>query len=270
VRISGDRFSTIVFRTGAIAHKDKIVNSESPYLIIIACSRRKLFDTNLLPAIERYDGPTFRLLRRFLREKPSAALDIYILSAKFGLIPSDYPIPDYDEKMTRDRSRQLQPLVIAKLKNILNAKPYQQLCICLGRDYFLALDKYDMLIKSGLVVRIATGSLGKKLATLHDWLYGKPPELSPSWQVAAGSGKASLKGIEVVLTPAQVLDVARQALAEGKGKPGCYQAWYVLVGDRRVSPKWVVSLLTGLPVSDFHSIAARRMLIQLGIEVRSE
>jgi len=162
VRISGDRFSTIVFRTGAIAHKDKIVNLESPYLIIIACSRRKLFDTNLLPAIERYDGPTFRLLRRFLRDQPSAALDIYILSAKFGLIPSDYPIPNYDEKMTRDRSRQLQPLVIAKLKNILNAKPYQQLCICLGRDYFLALDKYDMLIKSGLVVRIATGSLGKK------------------------------------------------------------------------------------------------------------
>ena len=269
MRISGDRFSTIVFRTGVIAHKDKIVNSESPYLIIIACSRRKLFDTNLLPAIERYDGPTFRLLRRFLREKPSAALDIYILSAKFGLIPSDYPIPNYDEKMTRDRSSQLQPEVIAKLKNILNAKPYQQLCICLGRDYFLALDKYDMLIKSGLMVRVATGSLGKKLSSLHDWLYGKTPELSPSWQ-AAGSGKASLKGIEVVLTPAQVLDVARQALAEGKGKPGCYQAWYVLVGDRRVSPKWLVSLLTGLPVSDFHSIAARRMLQQLGVEIYRE
>lgn len=269
MRISGDRFSTIVFRTGAIAHKDKIVNSESPYLIIIACSRRKLFDTNLLPAIERYDGPTFRLLRRFLRDQPSASLDIYILSAKFGLIPSDYLIPDYDEKMTRDRSRQLQPLVIAKLKNILNAKPYQQLCICLGRDYFLALDKYDMLIKSGLVVRIATGSLGKKLSSLHDWLYGKPPELSPSLQ-AAGPGKASIKGIEVVLTPAQVLDVASQALVEGKGKPGCYQAWYVLVGDRRVSPKWVVSLLTGLPVSAFHSIAARRMLQQLGVEIYRE
>lgn len=269
MRISGDRFSTIVFRTGAIAHKHKIVNSESPYLIIIACSRRKLFDTNLLPAIERYDGPTFRLLRRFLREKPSAALDIYILSAKFGLIPSDYPIPDYDEKMTRDRSRQLQPLVIAKLKNILNAKPYQQLCICLGRDYFLALDKYDMLIKSGLVVRIATGSLGKKLATLHDWLYGKPPELA-SGQAINLQGKACLKGIEVVMTPGEVLDVARQALVEGKGNPASYQSWYVLVGDRRVSPKWVVSLLTGLPVSAFHSIAARRMLQQLGVEIYRE
>jgi len=239
------------------------------HLLILACSQRKRSDTDSLPAIERYDGPTFRLLRRFLRKQPSAPLEIYILSAKFGLIPSDYPIPDYDQKMTRDRSRQLQPEVIAKLKHILNAKPYQQLCICLGQDYFHALDKYDMLIKSGLAVRITTGSLGKKLATLHDWLYGKPPELG-SGQAIDLQGKACLKGIEVVMTAVEVLDVARQALAEGKGNPASYQSWYVLVGDRRVSPKWVVSLLTGLPVSDFHSSAARRMLQQLGLETYRE
>jgi hypothetical protein len=235
----------------------------------LACSQRKRSDADSLPAIERYDGPTFRLLRRFLRKQPSVPLEIYILSAKFGLIPSDYPIPDYDQKMTRARSRQLQPEAIAKLKHILNAKPYQQLCICLGRDYFLALDKYDMLIKSGLAVRIATGSLGKKLATLHDWLYGKPPELA-SGQAIDLQGKACLKGIEVVMTAAEVLDVARRALAEGKGNPASYQSWYVVVGDRRVSPKWVVSLLTGWPVSAFHSIAARRMLQQLGVEIYRE
>ncbi|MEG4305098.1 DUF6884 domain-containing protein [Microcoleus sp. D3_18a_C4] len=239
------------------------------HLLILACSQRKRSDADSLPAIERYDGPTFRLLRRFLRKQPSARLEIYILSAKFGLIPSDYQIPNYDQRMTKMRSRQLQPEVIAKFEDILSAKSYQKLCICLGQDYFLALDKYDMLIKSGLAVRIATGSLGKKLATLHDWLYGKPPELA-SRQAVVPQGKASLKGIEVVLTPGKVLDLVRQALVEGKGNPGCYQSWYVLVGDQRVSPKWVVSLLTGLPVSDFHSSAARRMLIQLGIEVRSE
>jgi hypothetical protein len=239
------------------------------HLLILACSQRKRSDADSLPAIERYDGPTFRLLRRFLRKQPSTPLDIYILSAKFGLIPSDYLIPNYDQRMTKMRSRQLQPEVIAKFEDILSAKSYQKLCICLGRDYFLALDKYDMLIKSGIAVRIATGSLGKKLATLHDWLYGTPPELAIR-QAVVPQGKASLKGIKVVLTPGEVLDLARQALVEGKGNPGCYQSWYVLVGDRRVSPKWVVNLLTGLPVSDFHSIAARRMLQQLGIEIYRE
>lgn len=239
------------------------------HLLILACSQRKRSDADSLPAIERYDGPTFRLLRRFLRKQPSAPLEIYILSAKFGLIPSDYQIPNYDQRMTKMRSRQLQAEVIAKFEDILSAKSYQKLCICLGRDYLLALDKYDMLIKSGLAVRIATGSLGKKLATLHDWLYGKPPELA-SRQAIDLQGKACLKGIEVVMTAAEVLDVARQALVEGKGNPASYQSWYVLVGDRRVSPKWVVSLLTGLPVSAFHSSAARRMLQQLGIAVYAE
>ena len=40
-------------------------------MLILACSRRKRPDEGLLPAIERYDGPTFCVLRRFLREVPA-------------------------------------------------------------------------------------------------------------------------------------------------------------------------------------------------------
>jgi hypothetical protein len=40
-------------------------------MLILACSRRKRPDEGLLPAIERYDGPAFRVLRRFLREMPA-------------------------------------------------------------------------------------------------------------------------------------------------------------------------------------------------------
>lgn len=238
-------------------------------LLIVACSKSKRADANSLPAIHRYDGPVFRLLRRFLQEQPDETLDIYILSAKFGLISSDDLIPNYDERITKTKAHQLQPEVIAEFTAILNAAQYEKLCICVGRDYFLALDQYDILIPSRLAVRIATGSIGKKLAILHDWLYGKPSTLSTK-EVITPKGKASLKGVEVVMTPAEVLDVARQALAKGKGNPASYQSWYVLVDDQRVSPKWLVSQLTGLPVSAFHSIAARRMLIQLGIKIYSE
>jgi hypothetical protein len=246
-----------------------VVSNSQASLLIIACSQRKRSDHQLLPSIERYDGPTFRMVRRFLREQPTAQLDTYILSARFGLIASNHLIPDYDQRMTKMRARQLQPEVIAKLQDILNTQPYQKLCICLGRDYFIALDKYDMLIKPELGLQIATGSLGKKLATLYRWLYGQPSEAFCK-QAISLQGKASLKGIEVVMTSTEVLDLARQALAQGKGNPASYQSWYVLVDEQRVSPKWLVSHLTGLSVSEFHSIAARRMLIQLGIEVRSE
>jgi hypothetical protein len=68
-------------------------------LLILSCSQRKRPDAILLPALERYDGPMFRVLRKFLRENPSKELhpDVYILSAQFGLISADQliPIPDF-------------------------------------------------------------------------------------------------------------------------------------------------------------------------------
>ena len=61
-------------------------------MLILACSRRKRLDEGLLPAIDRYDGSAFRVLRRFLRERPAGAPDVLILSAKHGLIAHDLPI----------------------------------------------------------------------------------------------------------------------------------------------------------------------------------
>lgn len=51
-------------------------------LLILSCSRRKRSDRGLLPALERYDGPTYRVMNKFLRVNPSGtqSLDVYILS----------------------------------------------------------------------------------------------------------------------------------------------------------------------------------------------
>lgn len=239
-------------------------------LLILACSKRKRSDIELLPAIERYDGPIFRLLRRFLRQPTSASLDIYILSAEFGLISQDRLIPDYDRKMTKQRSQQLQPEVVNKLRSVLASKHYSEICICLSRDYFTAIEKYDTLIHDDSVVVIATGAIGKKLVTLHHWLYGDWPQLHQSKTALTSAGKAYLKGVEVTKTPEQIIDLARQRLADGTGKPRSYQSWYVLIDGQKISPKWLVSELTGLPVSSFHSSAARKLLIKLGIEVKCE
>ena len=40
-------------------------------LLILSCSQRKRPDRVLLPALERYDGPVFRMLRKFLRSCPA-------------------------------------------------------------------------------------------------------------------------------------------------------------------------------------------------------
>ncbi len=79
--------------------------------------------------------------------------------------------------------------------------------------------------------------------------------------------KARLKGMEISLCPEQVLDKARGALAEGRGKPDNYRSWYVRVDDRRVAPKWLAEVLTGLSRKDFTTQEARRVLTRLGVKV---
>ena len=76
-------------------------------LLVLACSERKVTAAGLLPAVDRYDGPPFRVLRKYLREHTGAP-DILILSAKYGLIPSDQQIPYYDCRITRASARVLK------------------------------------------------------------------------------------------------------------------------------------------------------------------
>ena len=139
-------------------------------LLIVACSHRKRSDPGLLPAIIRYDGPTFFVLRRFIGQQPpeSKGISVYILSAEFGLIHHDQLIPHYDHRMTRTRAKALQPGIIAELRRILSTNYYRELFISVGRDYLSALDGYDTLIPAELTVKRATGGLGKKLSELHD------------------------------------------------------------------------------------------------------
>jgi hypothetical protein len=69
------------------------------------------------------------------------------------------------------------------------------------------------------------------------------------------------------MTPTEVLAVARRGLAAEIAAARRYQSWYVSVDADRVAPKWLVSQLTGLPVSCFATDEARRVLARLGVEV---
>ena len=74
-------------KTGDMSHNRR--------LLILSCSQRKHTSLDPLPAIERYDGPLFKVLRRFLRESSHQArdLDVFILSAAYGLIPGGLSNP---------------------------------------------------------------------------------------------------------------------------------------------------------------------------------
>lgn len=221
-----------------------------------------------MPAIERYDGPAFRLLRRFLQKNPGSLADIGIISAEYGLISTDYPLPYYDRQMTKERSQSLNSQVVFSLKTLLNGKSYTDLLIWLGKDYLRAICGYETTIPPQLAVQIATGGIGRKLSILHDWLYRSSSDLQKENASIPPKDKVLIRGIEVSITPEQIFSIARQAIVADERKATRYHSWYVLVDDQRIAPKWLVSQITGLSVSNFATDEARRVLAQLGVEVK--
>lgn len=245
-----------------------VTDSSAPdRLLILSCSQRKRPDEGLLPAVERYDGPAFRVLRRFLRKGISEPPDVLILSAEHGLIPHDLPIAAYDRKMTPARARELRPQILAYLERLIASRSSSETLVCVGKQYLSALHTNDAFPLSRLNVRICVGALGKRIAELHDWLHGRPPKLRYNSTMLAVGNRARIRGVEVTLTPEQVFDIAVEALSEGWGDPERYESWCVPVNGNRVAPKWLVSRISGLPVAAFTTDDARRLLARLGVEV---
>lgn len=148
------------------------MSSQPRYLLIMSCSQRKRSDPGLLPAIERYDGPAFRVLRRFLRENPedTSQLDIFILSAMYGLIPAEHPITEYDQMMTRQRAAELHDEVLPAFANLI-CTGYNDLCLALSKTYLYALEGWSALVSPAISVTITDGSQGVKLRQLKHWLW---------------------------------------------------------------------------------------------------
>ena len=124
-----------------------------------------------MPAIDRYDGPAFRVLHRYLREKEDQHLKVYILSAEFGLINSNTPIPYYDRRMTVARALELRQEIMPILETILRQYACEELFICASKLYQQAIDQSTL--KRLLPLRFAAPGQGLKLASLHRWLREK-------------------------------------------------------------------------------------------------
>ena len=243
--------------------------NQSHRLLILSCSNRKRADAGLLPAIQRYNGPCFQVLRRYLQDNSTdgQAPDVLIISAEYGLIWAKSLIANYDRRLTRARAIALQPKVLTELRHILDDDcPYGQLFICMGKDYQRILDRFEAWVTPGVIVQVVQGSPGVMQAQLFDWLYGEPP-VSPSHRSQIGS---RLHGIDIKFPPDQILELARQALANDSTQAGNYRAWYVEIDGQRVAPKWLVSQLTGLPVRNFHTHRANQIIAQLGIRVHRD
>lgn len=139
--------------------------------LLIACSARKRQDVDLLPAIDRYDGPWYRCLRRTLIAHPDPSLSIWVLSAEFGLIHGSTPIPDYNRSMDHARALALVPQITDALATALADQP--DTLIVAGAPYVTALLACADTVPHIRTATIAPGGIGTKMAHMKQWLYAR-------------------------------------------------------------------------------------------------
>ena len=143
--------------------------------LILGCSEAKRNDREPLPALERYDGPAFHVVRRFLADANPVLrnVDIYVLSAQYGLIASDECVVRYNRRMTATRAAELRPEVLSQLRVILSHH-YAELFISLSKLYLQTINGFESSAPNGTQVTISQAAMGKRLTELKHWLYGLP------------------------------------------------------------------------------------------------
>lgn len=140
---------------------------------MLGCSAAKTSASGLVPAINLYDGPTFRVLRAFLRNyRWPPPLSIAVLSAKYGLIGGLAHISTYNRRMTSHRATELNPSVTAALREL--GDHHRRIDLVMGRDYLESINVDSVLSRRRIELHFAHGPIGMKLNHLHDLLHGMP------------------------------------------------------------------------------------------------
>ena len=142
-------------------------------LLLLACTQTKRHASGPMPALRRYDGPSFRVLRKWQSANPdeAARLDILILSAKFGLITADAPITDYDRRLTPERADELGQAVSAGLTAFVTQHgPYTATLVHLGKDYRPAIVLEQIQDPAFGHITFTSGGIGTRLGQLKRWL----------------------------------------------------------------------------------------------------
>ena len=101
-------------------------------LLIISCSETKCPNDENMKAIDRYLGPVFQTLKA---QGIPENVDVAIMSAKHGLIRSNTPLKNYNEKMTKAKAQAFKndPDQLNRIKNTMTG--YDKVIVQGGKDY---------------------------------------------------------------------------------------------------------------------------------------
>ena len=128
-------------------------------LLIVGCSAVKRTSGGFLPALDRYDGPVYRVMRRFLRDhRWPDDVSVGVLSAEHGLFGIFKNIEHYDKRMDRTTAALQAPSCTATLSRW--APDHRSVHISVGKDYLPAIQ--PGISELGLSPFFLRGGIGSK------------------------------------------------------------------------------------------------------------
>jgi hypothetical protein len=226
-------------------------------ILILGCSQKKSLHPGL--AVDVYDGPIFRTLRKRRREI-KVPLEIWIISARHGIIRASERIEPYDRQVPQALDLRLADLVSRQLDQMLPSE--------IGRVLVLAPRRYlgyipaEPLSSRCSAFETFSGRSGKSQSRLLSWL-----GIKQKTNLRRSSGIGPLSTLDVSLGHSEIRDAASTIPPPDAASRRLYQ-WYAIVDGIQLPAKKLVSALTGAPVSSFETCHALSLLQRCGIETR--
>lgn len=138
-------------------------------LLIIGCSNKKNRFDHLDRALNVYDGPNYRSIKKMIRSNNFPDdVQILIISAKYGMIFPNELIGYYDQKMTAKQSELLRSEMKKKLKKYVCEKNFSECFINLGKTYRDSIQ--DFTFPDHIIPKYAEGKIGEKRSEMLQWL----------------------------------------------------------------------------------------------------
>lgn len=143
-------------------------------LLVLGPSFRRNMSSEVLPAIQRYDGLFYRVARKYLRDVRD--VDVVVMVDDLILVDSTTPLP-YSEPEGKEWGGQTfsnEVVEKARAKNSdfldkkLKDRKYSEVFISMGKQYAEALP--DLSRFDVKVIFPSTGGPGPKAQALKEWL----------------------------------------------------------------------------------------------------
>lgn len=142
-------------------------------IIVAASKRRREEPKDPIPAIDRFQGVYFRILKKYLRERKLPNIDVLIISQNFGVLQAQDKIPYRKPTKTigfdKETTKRLRKSNLESLENIFKERKYTEVYVNLGKEFTKLIEGFERLTSAKVIYASGPG-LGPKAQHMKQYI----------------------------------------------------------------------------------------------------